>query len=132
MKNINNIHLLKELSPTWKPTDIAFLKSLEFFASDTIDITAAFLSQTRNNVEVWPDLSRQFYEITIRFEKVSGLRLDFPGSKMHQLSGFDIVDITDNRWEDKNFHIEDYEKGSIEFYCGNINIISAVTVEALA
>jgi hypothetical protein len=41
---------------------------------------------------------------------------------LHQLSGFDISDISDSGLEKVNFQIEDYENGSINFRCEQVEI----------
>ncbi|WP_413512058.1 hypothetical protein [Myroides odoratus] len=40
------------------------------------------------------------------------------------ISGFDILDLSGNRWENINFQIEDYENDRIAFYCAGIEILN--------
>jgi hypothetical protein len=41
---------------------------------------------------------------------------------MQQISGFDIVDVSDNGLEKTNFEIQDVENGMIGFYCEDIEV----------
>jgi hypothetical protein len=114
---IKNIETIFQVAKDWKPSDLAFIKKLEW--SDG-DVKILFLCQGRKDINGWPDLSKEFFEVSIFFKQVSDFKLEIKGSKLHQLSGFDIVDISNNGWESAKFQIEDYEDGSITFYCKDI------------
>jgi hypothetical protein len=68
-------------------------------------------------------MSKDFFEIKMNFSNVSNLKLDFGGAGLHQILGFDILDISNNGLEKINFQIEDYENDSINFICEEIEII---------
>ena len=65
MKKIKNIEKITTVYSFWKPSDIAFIKSLELSA-DNLVIT--FYSQLRNNVMGWPDSSKDFFEVVMTFK----------------------------------------------------------------
>jgi len=73
-------------------------------------------------VDKWPDISKYFFEITLTFKNPSNLKLNFSGTEPQQISGFDILDVSENGMEKMNFQIEDYEDGCISFYCEDIEI----------
>ncbi len=60
---------------------------------------------------------------------MSDLDVKFRNDGLHQVTGFDIIDISENKWEHAKFQIEDYGKGTIGFYCRNIkvNSVSEIT-----
>ncbi|MDR2039442.1 MAG: hypothetical protein LBQ60_16085 [Bacteroidales bacterium] len=119
MKKIKNIEKITSIYNTWKPSDIAFIKSLEW---STQNLVMVFYCQLRENVNGWPDTSKDFFEVSIIFNNISSLKLDFNGAGLHQISGLDILDISNNGLEKINFQIEDYENDSINFVCEEIEI----------
>lgn len=121
MKEIAGLDKLTRIYADWKPSDLALVKSLRWSASN---LEVIFLSQERRGALTWPDISGKFIEISITFVNVSNFKLSFPGSTLHQISGFDILDISDSAWEDVNFQIADYENDSISFNCENVIIDS--------
>ena len=58
-------------------------------------------------------------------------KLDFNDVGLHQISGFDILDISDNGLAKINFQIEDYENDSINFICEEIEIIEVSNPERM-
>ncbi|HEY8956685.1 hypothetical protein [Chitinophaga sp.] len=121
MKKINNLERITSIYPAWKPSDIAFVKSVEW-ASHCLTMVA--YCQLRGNESGWPDMATDFFEIKLDFHSVSNLRLDFPGNGWQQISGFNILDVSANGLENINFQIEDYENGVIGFNCEAIEIIA--------
>jgi hypothetical protein len=119
MKKIKNIEKITTVCSSWKPSDIAFIKSLELSA-DNLVIT--FYSQLRNSVMGWPDSSKDFFEVVMTFKNITNLKLDFVNPSLQQVTGFDIQDISDNGLEKINFLIEDYENGIISFSCEDIEV----------
>lgn len=119
MRKIKNIEKITSVYNAWKPSDIAFVKALEWSINNLVII---FYCQLRNSVNGWPDTSKAFFEISINFKNVTNLKFDFNGSGLHQVSGFDIIDVSENGLEKINFQIEDYENGSIEFSCEEVEI----------
>jgi hypothetical protein len=118
---MKNIQTITSIYPSWNYSDIAFIKALEWSNDDLI---INFYSQSRSVANGWPNLTQEFLEISIKFQKVQNIKLDFKGKGIHQVSGFDIIDISENGLENINFQIEDYENGSIEFLCEDAMIIS--------
>jgi hypothetical protein len=119
MKKIKNISKVTGIYGTWKPSDVAFIKSLRWSIQDLIVV---FYCQIRGGVSGWPDTSKDFFEISLTFSKVSNLRLQFNSMGLQQVTGFDIVDVSRNGLEKINFQIEDYENGIIAFYCEDIEV----------
>lgn len=119
MKRIKNIEKITNIYNGWKPSDIAFVKSLEWSIQNLLIVCYC---QLRENVNEWPDVSRNFFEVSITFKTISSLKINFSGVGLHQISGFDILDISNNGWEKINFQIEDYEDDSITFCCEEIEI----------
>ncbi len=128
MKKIKKIEKVTSVYDTWKPSDIAFIKAIEW---STNKLVINFYCQLRNRASGWPNLLADFFEITITFKNVSNLKLDFNGSGLHQVSGFDILDLSDNGLERMNFQIEDYEDDSINFSCEEIEINEVANPEKI-
>lgn len=61
----------------------------------------------------------------IEFDGVSRLRLKSTGPGPIQIAGFDIVDISDRRWESLRFEVGDYEDARISFYCRTFRVVAA-------
>lgn len=123
MKNIKNIDNITKVHKDWRPSELAFIKSIEL---EYNKLLIKFLGQTRKNKFKWPDNSNNFYEVIFLFEGLSNFKLDITPSEynMYQISGFDIRDISQNKFENLNFQIEDYENDTISFYCNTISVIS--------
>jgi len=119
MKTIESIKKITSIYSTWRPSDIAFVKSVEWSIDNLVII---FYCQLRNCVVEWPDTSKDFFEISVTFKNVANLKLDINGMGLHQISGFDILDISDDGLERFNFQIEDYENDSISFICQEIEV----------
>ena len=119
MRKIKNLEKITSIHRDWKPSDIAFIKSLEW---STQNLVINFYCQLRENVNGWPDTSGDFFEVSMTFKTVSGLKIDFSGTGLHQISGFDILDVSDNGLEKINFQVEDYENDTIHFFCEEIEI----------
>ena len=118
---MRNIQQNININSNWNCSEIAFVKSLVWSNND---LTIVFYSQEKNIMKGWPDLSRGFRELSIKFQNVINLKLDFKGKGIHQVSGFDIMNISENGLEGINFQIEDYENDSIKFFCEEVVINS--------
>lgn len=119
MKKIKNIEKTASMCSAWEPSDIAFIKSLEWSGRNLVIV---FYCQLRKNANGWPDTSKYFFEISITFNNVSSLKLNFNTAGLQQVSGFDIMDISEDGLEGINFKIEDYENDSISFNCEEVEI----------
>jgi len=121
MKYINKLEdILKEYS-YWKPNDIAYIKEIHW-NQDGLKVICYF--QSRNNREMWPDLNQSFIELILHFENVKNVKLNFSGSGLYFVSGFDIINVSEDGLEKINFYIHDYEDESIEFSCEKIEVLS--------
>jgi len=121
MTYINKLEdILKEYS-YWKPNDIAYIKEIHW-NQDGLKVICYF--QSRNNREMWPDLNQSFIELILHFENVKNVKLNFSGSGLYFVSGFDIINVSEDGLEKINFYIHDYEDESIEFSCEKIEVLS--------
>lgn len=119
MKKIQNIEKIQIICSDWKPSDIAFVKSLNWSIRNLVMV---FYCQSRERVSEWPDASEDFFEISMTFKNISSFKLDFHGAGLHQISGLDILDVSDDGLEKINFQIEDYENDSISFVCEEVEV----------
>jgi hypothetical protein len=119
MRQIKNIEEITSKCPSWKPQDIAFIKKIEWSIED---MTIAFYCQPRNGGFGWPNLVKGFFEVSILFRNVSDFRLEFNSAGLQQVSGFDIIDVSNDGLEKINFRIDDYENGVIRFSCEDVII----------
>ena len=121
MRQIKNIEKITSVYSAWKATDVAFIKSLEWSMENLVIV---FYCQVRGNVNGWPDTSKDFFEVTMTFKCVRNLTLKFSSNRLQQVSGFDILDVSDSQLGKIGFEIEDYENGIIGFACEDIEINS--------
>ncbi|MBV4360600.1 hypothetical protein [Pinibacter aurantiacus] len=119
MNKIRNIEKITGLYPEWKPVNIAYIKKLEWKIGK---LSIIVLCQLKNKGIDPKDLSKNFFEAEVIFENVINLKMKFNGRTYQQVLGFDILDVSQNGLEDINFEIEDYENGTIHFYCQYIQI----------
>lgn len=116
---MKKIEKITSIHNAWRPSDIAFIKALKWSINNLVIVCYC---QLRDSVSEWPNMSNDFFEVTITFKNISGLKLDFNGTGLHQILGFDILDISDNGLEKINFQIEDYENDTISFCCEEVEI----------
>lgn len=123
MNLIENINIIESKISNWKTSDIAYIKAIALLPSPdykSLSLEITFLSQSRRSSSGWPDLESVFDEISLSFYDVSNLKLNFDGTSIPQITGFDIIDVSNQGWEGVNFQIEDYENGIIYFNCREI------------
>lgn len=94
MRKIKNIKEIVNTYENWIPSDIAFIKSLELSKGNLIVL---FYSQLRSEVVGWPNMGNKFFEISFTFSNVRDLKLELNNAELHQISGFDILDVSANR-----------------------------------
>ncbi|PRB06823.1 hypothetical protein CQ046_01640 [Chryseobacterium sp. MYb7] len=80
MKKIINSEKITNIYSDWKPSDIAFIKSLEW---SNYNLLIIFYCQLRENISGWPDSSKNFFEVSATFKSISSLKIDFNGSGLH-------------------------------------------------
>lgn len=120
MVKIKDLDKILEIYPEWDPSNVAFIKSIKWFDKH---ILMEVYCQSRKDKYRWPDLSSNFFELKFRFESVVNFSLNFGNSRLQQITGFDIWNISDSGLEKINFKIQDYENGKIEFSCEDIELI---------
>lgn len=128
MKAIKNMEKIARVHAEWQPGDVAFIKSLEW--SDQ-NLLASCYCQSRDSHNPWPDLSQNFFELSLKFIRVCDVNVAFSGSPLQHIGSFNIIDLSDNRLEDFNFQIEDYEEGRISFYCQAIEVMDVQAASKL-
>ena len=119
MKEIKNVEKVTNEYNEWKPSDLAYIKKLEWLPHE---LTITFYCQIRATMATWPDIRKDFFELSLKFENVHNFKVEF-SSGLQQVSGFDIVDISNNYLEKINFQIEDYENDVIRFSCESIEVL---------
>src|SRR5215510_1703846 len=104
---MRNLEILNSTIKDWRVSDLAFITEMRLEAGI---LTIIFLSQQRiRDDSSWPNSSKGFFKITIEFDSVRDFHLNFMNTSFMALTGFDIIDVSKNGWEDINFQIEDYE-----------------------
>jgi hypothetical protein len=120
---------IRQKIKNWNPIDIAFIEIIQL-ASDhssllpQTNVYIKALSQPRNKYSLWPNSDVSFDSIEFEFRYVSNFKVKHGGKGMLQVSGFEITDIAANGMENANFKIEDYENGSVEFFCKEIRVLA--------
>lgn len=133
MSEVKNVEIIQSSLGRWHPGDLAFIEHFEYFAdfesSDSaLKLTALF--QRRDTVRGgWPCGEGDFYRVRLLFGRLRDLFIKDFGSTPKQITGFDIVDISDRGWENVKFQIEDYEQGEIGFVCNSVEILSVEKVK---
>ena len=69
------------------------------------------------------------YRIKLRFEHISNLKISNFGGNEVLFEGFDLIDISNDQWEDVNFQVMDYEDDTINFYCKSVTMLSFSAIE---
>jgi hypothetical protein len=119
MNKIKHIGKLVTTYSNWKPSDVAFIKSLEWSGQDLI---LGCLCQIREKNTAWPDETKKFFELSLSFKGVNDLQLKFDAG-FQRILGFNIIDVSVDGLEGINFQVEDYEHGVIGFYCKEIEVM---------
>jgi len=101
----------------WNPSGLAFIKTLIWNCSNLIIV---MYYQNRDHLTMWPNTDVKFVEIEFHFLDVTAFRFNSNNDNLHQLTGFDILDKSNEGLEGINFHVLDYENDTIEFYCDDI------------
>jgi len=67
--------------------------------------------------------SGEKHSIRIRFSGVKELVLRDFGNSITQITGFDVLDVSDRQLEGIRYEIVDYEDGVIHFFCSDAEIL---------
>lgn len=120
MTNIQGTDKIYSAYPNWTPNSIAYIRSLKWENNKLVILACC---QVIKEVTGWPDHTKPFFEVEFYFDNVLNLKLSFTGINKQQVTGFDIIDLSQNGLENINFQIEDYENAVIGFTCKTIEII---------
>ena len=126
MLTIQNHQLLEKKITGWRPTDLVFIKSIRHYYNEIdnkwmIEILAFFQQRVRE--KSWPDFEGRFVGVDMTFQDVFQSDIKLPEFTPIQFTGFDIIDVSDEKINGAKFLIEDYENGNINFYCNAIVIV---------
>lgn len=62
------------------------------------------------------------FDVVLRFEDPQSLRFDSPAATFDISLG--IEDISNLKWDDMKFTVDDYEEGNLSFYCVAIEVVA--------
>ena len=134
MAEVANTSVVVKAAGRWNPSDLSFIHNLEYQCADAnrfASIRILGVLQRRDLCKNgWPSDACPRFEIQMLFERIEALELQGFGDTPKQISGFDIVDISDHGLENISFRIEDYEDGALQFYCKTVSIVG-ITPKAL-
>jgi hypothetical protein len=132
VSQINGTDLVISSVGRWHPGDLAFIESLEYTAKlddKEAELVLVGVFQRRDSVrDGWPSKEERRFRVKLRFLGVQHLYvLDFGGAPT-QISGFDIIPISERGLEGIRFSVEDYEDDRIRFLCDRIEIVSVLAI----
>lgn len=119
MATIKNIEIVYNIYKDWSPNSVAFIKEVHWVSGDLV---MTCYCQVRGKKYQWPDFIENFFAMRIIFKDIESFELKI-NSELQQITGFDILDISDRGFEKINFEIEDYEDNVIRFCCRDIEIL---------
>lgn len=99
------------------PSSVAFIQELVWNESG---VFLKVYCQSRKSNATWPDLKNEFEIVHLQFIQVSSLNFISNSMGLHQITGFDIIDLSSDQLESINYKVVDYENGSLEFSCKEI------------
>src|SRR5437867_3388641 len=99
MSSIVNEDKVTRIVGRWRPTDMAFIRSLllrvrEDESGSDVEIEFMACPKTRQT-KSWPWEAEPKYVVSLRFSRVRNLQLKNLGDRYNQVMGFDIIDISD-------------------------------------
>lgn len=98
--------------------DVTYIKHLEYFEEEDGTRTVSSLILT-----FICESKTERYEAIVKFIDVTSFKLDFGGSGAIQITGFEILDISNKQWDTIRYQVEDWENGIIFFYCKAYEVI---------
>lgn len=125
---IKNIEKITELYSDWKPTQAAFVKSIEWSPGQLI---ICFYYRVGNASVGWTDSLQELYELTFLFRNLSEVHINLGSNQFIQITGFDIFDIADRGLEKLNYQVADYEAGKLDFCCEEIEVVHVTEPEMI-
>lgn len=126
MSTIMNTELVAQRLGRWYPGDLAFIEALEYRCTkgdEPAELRLTAMFQRRDTAtNGWPNDSDPFVRVTMLFRGVANLQLKAFGRSPKQITGFDILDVSERNLEGVRFSVEDYENEQISFGCDQVTI----------
>lgn len=125
-KTIDNIDKILAISEYWRPFDTRYLKSF-YWADGSIVMTLTMAKREGANAP--PSYTphdiknKKHFDVKMVFTGVESFHLDVSGIQYHSLD-LNIEDVSENGYESLNFLVDDYERGTLKFWCKEIDVIS--------
>lgn len=127
MATVKNTIAAETTLGRWYPGDLAFIEEITYRCRSSGEPSVLQIvgrAQRRDTIDgAWPSNSAPQFRVRLQFRGIRDLRIREIGDTPKQVTGFDIVDISDRGWEGVAFEIEDYENGIIHFLCNEIELI---------
>ncbi|GGE53691.1 hypothetical protein [Priestia taiwanensis] len=107
--------------PDFKSIYIRYITNLYYY----IDYNSHYDQISFLEITFLLEVDIKKFTLNIKFSDVSSFDLTGFGNSFNQLVGFEISNLNNNGFEKNNkYLVEDYEDGSIKFYCASIEIVS--------
>lgn len=113
---------LEKLLPNFQPPTILRIESFQYYEA----YTPACEKISVLDMSFCSEEAEGQFEMILKFNNVSSLKLSGFGSAFNQISGFNIRNFKESGFEkERRYLIEDYEDDLLNFYCESIVITSA-------
>lgn len=113
--------------------DLKFVTDFNY----SIEIDTVSLFDVHNNAVLVinfvliPKCNAKKYLVTIHFKKLGSLHLSARGTVI-QLSGFEILNITDRGWDAIKYLVRDVEnEDEFKFYCNDIEVMAIEEIDLI-
>ncbi|WP_159888734.1 hypothetical protein [Paenibacillus puerhi] len=124
MLGIKNFDFITEKVNDFTIGDLKFVTDFKY----AIEIDTVSLFDVHNNSKLLIDFvlipkgDAPKFKVTIHFKKIGSLNLSASGTVI-QLSGFEILNITDKGWDSTKYLVRDFEnEDDFKFYCNDIEV----------
>lgn len=131
MPDIKNLERITAKVNDFTVNDLKFVTDFRYWVEiDTVKLFDEFNTpMLAVNFVLIPKRDMPTYQVTIHFRKVGSLKLAAGGAVI-QLSGFEIVDISDRGWDSVNYLVRDFENEEhFKLYCNDIEVIAIEEVD---
>ena len=122
MDFIKNINLVAVKVKDFSISELTQIVGFNYFVDLEDADNAAYLQV--NFAVKSSEESGKLLKVSIKFNNVSGFKLDRAGQIIH-LTSFEIEDMKNQGWDSvQRFIVKDYEDGKFELKCSSIEIVS--------
>jgi hypothetical protein len=133
MLGIKKFDLITERVTDFTIGDLKYVMDIKYSIEiDTVSLFDVYNYSTLViNFILNPKDNIKKYKVTIRFKKLGSLQL-YAGGTAIQLSGFEILDISDSGWDSTKYLVRDFEnEDELKFYCNDIEVIAIEEIELI-